>query len=189
MKYLSTQKNTEAGFTILESIISIFILLTAITGPLVYVTSGFKAARSAKYQMIAYYLGSETIEQIKFYRDSNEGNIDWWQLGIPNASLSNPNQNNFDWNPATESFFGCGNTNGTGDGHECGELYVNSVTGKYSYDTTGDNEISIFTRDVKRYVKVLDTDDEYAVTMTISWLDERGITGSIDITEHIFGIQ
>jgi len=192
MKYLNKQKNTEKGFTILESIISIFILLTAITGPLVYISSGFKAARQAKYQMIAYYLGAETIEQIKFFRDSTPpASGDWFMLDFSQPSLINSDNDNLDWDGFNNGFKGCGTSgNPTGsEDHECGPLIIEESTGKYGYNDSlpaGYVE-SIFTRNVLDYQRSTSNPDEYIVTMEISWNDGR-VSGSIEITEHIFDL-
>lgn len=195
MKYLKKQKNKESGFTILETLISIFILLTAITGPLVYVTSGFKAARQAKYQMIAFFLVSETIEEIKFFRD-NGNEPDWFNLGLPggfNPATTNTN-NNFDWDyfgGTDGEFRGCNGGTGTGNGHNCTVLYVEDATGRYGYTTGVGYSESIFTREVTEYIKGdsgSGNENEYRVTVKTSWDDGR-ISGDVEITEHIFDVH
>lgn len=187
MKYTHRQNNKESGFTILESIISIFILLTAITGPLVYVTSGFKAARQAKYQMIAYYLATETIEEVKFYRDNYDysSDSDWHELGI-NAHTINLSSIGFDWNEHDDSFRTCNPGGGGGDPWRCDELQIDSGD-RYGY-TDGDN--SIFRRGVARYETAAGSidDDEYILTVNVSWDDGR-VNGEVEITEHIFNIH
>jgi len=185
MIYLKKQNNNESGFTILESIISIFILLTAITGPLAYVTSGFKAARQAENQMIAYYLAVETIEEIKFYRDNNRVS-GWESLGFVPAVVNSGNDQ-FDWDSSTSSFLGCA-SNGTGQGHDCGKLYIKDTTGSYGYATGAGYTESIFTRDVIEYTRDSNNPDEYIITIRTSW-EDLNRTYDVEVTEHIFDVH
>ena len=184
MTYLKEQKNKESGFTILESIISIFILLTAITGPLTYVTSGFKAARQAKYQMVGYYLATETIEEIKYYRDNNKTDTNWHRMGLPATATNFTSSKGFDWNEHLGEFRTCNSGGGIGDPFKCSFLSTDSDDW-YGY-TNGD--LSIFKRSVSKYETAPGNDDERIVTVSVGWDDGR-VQGEIEITEHIFNIH
>lgn len=187
MKYLNTQKNSnESGFTILESLIAIFILTTSITGPLVYGASGIKAAREAKFQMIAYYLAAETIEEIKFYRDNNKTNPEWYKLNMPGGHTNVTSDGGFDWNHNTKSFRQCNPGQGGGDSWKCESLLVDG-DGRYGYSN---GDLSIFKRGVSKYEEAPGSfsHDEYIVTVNVSW-DDGVVSGEIDITEHIFNIH
>ncbi len=72
------QKNTQAGFTIIETLVAIFILLISITGPLSFAQSGLRASFVARDQVVAFYLAQDAIETVKNIRDNNslDGN-DW----------------------------------------------------------------------------------------------------------------
>ena len=79
------------GFTILETLIAIFILTLSITGPMVFAQQGLRAAFLARDQITAFYLAQDVIEVVKNSRDENSlKNRDWMDgidicTGTPNA--------------------------------------------------------------------------------------------------------
>jgi type II secretory pathway pseudopilin PulG len=65
--------NYNSGFTIVETLVAIAILMIAISGPLSISSKSLTAALYAKDQMIASYLAQETIEYVTNLRDNNIG--------------------------------------------------------------------------------------------------------------------
>lgn len=65
------RNNNSSGFTIVETLIAITILMIAIAGPLVIATKSLNTASASKNQMIASYLAQESMEMIKNQRDAN----------------------------------------------------------------------------------------------------------------------
>jgi Tfp pilus assembly protein PilV len=61
-----------SGFTIVETLVAITVLMIAIAGPLVVASKGLFGALASKDQMIAAYLAQESMETIKNIRDNNE---------------------------------------------------------------------------------------------------------------------
>ncbi|KKU52201.1 MAG: hypothetical protein UX72_C0008G0017 [Parcubacteria group bacterium GW2011_GWA2_47_10] len=59
------------GFTLIESIVAITILVGAIFGPLTLITRGIYSVREVKDKLIAANLAQEGIEIIRAFRDSN----------------------------------------------------------------------------------------------------------------------
>ncbi|MSU56507.1 MAG: type II secretion system protein [Candidatus Taylorbacteria bacterium] len=82
-----------SGFTIIETLVAISILLLSITGPLTIAEKGLASAEAARSEITAFYLAQEAIEYIRNVRDSNAiagrgGKQNWLQglnqcLGIP----------------------------------------------------------------------------------------------------------
>lgn len=70
MKQISNRKNYERGFTIVETLVAITILMIAIAGPLVAANRSLTAALYAKNQAIASFLAMEEIELIRNYKDN-----------------------------------------------------------------------------------------------------------------------
>jgi len=66
------------GFTLVETLVAIGILVVAITGAMSAAQSGLSSYLNSKNQAIAVNLAQESIEMIRAYRDSNRmvGN-DW----------------------------------------------------------------------------------------------------------------
>jgi prepilin-type N-terminal cleavage/methylation domain-containing protein len=59
------------GFTIIESLVAIFILVISLTGPMVFSQSGLRAAFVSRDQITAFFLAQDTFEYIKNIRDDN----------------------------------------------------------------------------------------------------------------------
>lgn len=69
-------KQSQKGFTLLESLISIFILTLAITGPIYISSFSLKNTISSRDTITAQYLSEEVIEVLKNNKDSSALNAD-----------------------------------------------------------------------------------------------------------------
>lgn len=67
----STSGRSLRGFTIVETLVAIAVLMIAVAGPLVVATKGLTSALVSKDQMVASYLAQDTMETIKNVRDNN----------------------------------------------------------------------------------------------------------------------
>ena len=79
------------GFTLIETMVAISILITAITGPMVLAASSIRATRDARNELVATHLAEEGIEVLHNVRDNNVTNYPAgsWMMGIlPNCSGS-----------------------------------------------------------------------------------------------------
>ena len=71
MKTSQTQSNTQ-GFTIIETLVAITILMIAIAGPLTVANKALTAAVYARDQMIASYLAQDGMEYVKNVRSTDK---------------------------------------------------------------------------------------------------------------------
>ncbi|MFA7193508.1 MAG: prepilin-type N-terminal cleavage/methylation domain-containing protein [Candidatus Paceibacterota bacterium] len=73
----------DRGFTILETLVAIFILVLSITGPMVFAQSGLRTAFLARDQITSFFLAQDAVETIKNMRDNNALNgANNWLDGI-----------------------------------------------------------------------------------------------------------
>src|SRR5581483_6003742 len=59
------------GFTLIETLIAVLILATAVAGPLTIASKGLQSALIAKDQTTAYYLAQDAVEYVRYARDTN----------------------------------------------------------------------------------------------------------------------
>lgn len=64
---------TKSGFTIIETLVAITILMIAIAGPLSIAGKGLAVAQDAKEQMTALYIAQSQLEYLKNLRDTDLG--------------------------------------------------------------------------------------------------------------------
>ena len=62
---------TNKGFTIVESLVAIIILVLAITGATAVVQTSLSSYIFSKDQIVSFYLAQEAFEQIRNLRDEN----------------------------------------------------------------------------------------------------------------------
>lgn len=79
-------KNLNKGFTIIESLVAISILVFAITGAMTAVQSGLSSYIFSKEQISAFYLAQEAFEQVRNIRDENRLNERHWLAGLAELS-------------------------------------------------------------------------------------------------------
>ena len=70
MNKAPTQK--KKGFTLIESLIAITVMLVAVVAPMSLAQDGITAARLAQDQIIAFYLAQEGVEVVRNMRDENK---------------------------------------------------------------------------------------------------------------------
>ena len=70
------------GFSIVESLVAISILLLAIAAPMTMAQNGLTLARNSVSQTTAFYLGQEAVEYIRYIRDSNILDEKSWIHGL-----------------------------------------------------------------------------------------------------------
>jgi prepilin-type N-terminal cleavage/methylation domain-containing protein len=89
------------GFTILETLVAIAILLISIAGPLTIAEKSLVTAANSENQMIASYLAEDLMEYIENVRDNNlllinNGSGTSWLASMSNCTPENNNACDFD---------------------------------------------------------------------------------------------
>ena len=158
---MKTLRHTyKKGFTIIESLVAITVLVLAVTGSMTAVQTGISSYIYSKNQIIAFYLAQEAVEQIKNIRDENRLAGAHWLNGLA-VSSSDP------------CYFGHACTvspvestiptrcNAPGS---CPVLRQNSSTKFYGYN--GSWSSTVFRREIQL---TSIAENEVAITVTVNW--------------------
>ncbi len=182
MKYLNTQKNR--GFTLLETLVAIFILMIALNSLLTLTTDSLFSSNYAKNESTAVYLAQEAMDYIRNDKDTTasvNGNADWGSfLNHYRESSTDPNTKCYsengcmidamDWD-FTQSVRECGSIAPWGDVTCDVFSYHDDATMEeyYDYDLAGGTPSNF-----KRQIKMKLTGggggvDELQVTVIVEW--------------------
>ncbi|MDB5266942.1 MAG: seg [Parcubacteria group bacterium] len=176
--------STHKGFTLVETLVAISVLVLAITGAFTAAQNGINSSIFSKDQIIAFYLAAEGVEQIRNIRDEDTLTSQNWLTGI----AADPSDPCYFGKACTVDTVNTGVNNGlavcpSGPG-TCPALKEDPVTGFYGYtsswpDTTFRREITL-TQIVQ--------DHEVAITVTVYW--SKGVVNrQFRVRENILNWQ
>ena len=77
-----TRHISHKGFTIIETLVAVTLLMISIAGPLLIAGKGLTSALYAKDQMTASYLAQETMEIVKNQKANSEATFGAWVSGL-----------------------------------------------------------------------------------------------------------
>ncbi len=175
------------GFTLLETLVAVTILATAIAGPLSIASRSLTNSLITKNQTTAFFLAQDSVEYIRFIRDSNSLKGANWITGSGGSSAG------VDLSPCV-SANGCyidSTSNNPAAPTECSTpacsvMNYDTPNVRYTYATGAGITPSIFTRQI-RLTSI--SADEYNLSVTVSWVDSGAVTRSISVNENIFQWQ
>lgn len=179
IKYFKQKNN---GFTLVEALVSISILVMAVTGAFTAAQGGISSSNFSKNQIIAFYLAGEAVEQIRNLRDQNGINntADWLQ-DIAGVGAGYPcDQGKVCMIDAVAgSISPCTGLNDT-----CPNLRLDPINGFYGYNIAYASS-TIFNRQI-RMTKI--SNDEWAVSVIVDW-SNKGLTRKFEVRENIMNWQ
>lgn len=150
------------GFTLIETLVAITILMISIVGPLTIAQKSLMAATLAKDQVIASFLAQEIIEKIKNNRDN---------LLSDNFKINDDWLDDFNSNSNNCVIIAC-------------KLYIQADG---TYDTLDTATFSKFSKKTT-IVKSPGNEDEFTVTATIYW-NTGTIENQVRLVNVIYNIQ
>lgn len=186
------------GFTLVETMVAVAILMLSVAGPLIVADRAIVAADSAKYQLTASYLAQEGIEYVRAMRDdaylsayqTNQSNSPAWWNGSNGFLTSNSSGSITPCVSTTCTLdptlpMGAGNS-GNGKALEacsgtCAPLYVNA-SGMYTEQSTGNTQTP-FTRTIE-IIYSSQTQDNAEVNSSVSW-NFHGTNYSVTIIDYL----
>ncbi len=162
------------GFTLVETLIAISVLLISIAGPLTVASRSLVASRYSRDQIVAFYLSQEAVELIRNKRDNNAISGSMWTTDLSSCFSSNGCKVD-----ATDGSFSICTSGG------CPVLNKHKTTGFYSYSNGSNWDPSIFTRTIN--IEQINP-DEIKISVDISW-NTGAITKNFTIDENLFNWQ
>ena len=186
MKYKFT-----SGFSLVETLVAVSILLVVIVGPLAIVTNATRSTNFSNEQVVATFLAQEGVELAQLARDNlllkdfkDDGN------GSRNA-----------WDKIVSDYSDCFLPAGCGlilDGthqvsvHSCTSvscrLYLSSDSRTvYTYDDSSTNTLTPYTRIVQ--MKEIVPDEQMKVTTTVTWrTNDQRREQSVEVVTYLYNI-
>ena len=153
------KKNKEKGFSLVEALISITILMISVAAPLKLAGDGVNSASIAEQQIVAFYLTQDAMEYVKNVKTGNRLSHSDITTGLEKCNMNIPPNR------------GCRIDTVTGLISMCSVGCVNGVlrfdedTGMYNYNNG--NSHSIFTRQIKVFPKREDPETSAVIEMQI----------------------
>ena len=172
------KKDNKNGFTLVETLVAIAILLLAVAAPLSLATKSLNSSALSKQQIIASFLAQEAMEFIRNVRDENvlkDGN---W--------LSNHISKCYDSDGCTVDPTDSGTDKIKTCNGVCSLLRYNKSTGVYNHSFSFETADSIYTR-VVEITKI--NDYEIAVKVTVSWKGTNGADYKVIARENLTNWQ
>ena len=192
-------KNYNRGFSLIETLVGIAILLIVIVGPMSIATNAANSTSFANQQVMAYFLAQEGLELAQKGRDdflltsfnlgALEGSNDAWDFFTSNSG------------PFADCFVAAGCSLEIDEGlagevlvDDCSDvtdcqLYLTAdigVRSRYTYDTSN-AEITDFTRVIT--MEEITSDKDVLVTSVVSWRTGNQIAvQSTTATTYLYNI-
>lgn len=181
---LKNKKMSTSGFTLIEALVAISILMISVAGPLVAASTGLQNSMYARDQIVAFYIAQEGIEMIRAVRDGNALNNTPWLTGIAASCTAVGGACGIDIR--NRNFIDC-----TGALKPSCNIYYDSkgliaggsgVRGIYSH-VSGGTQQTVYNRTIT--ISPIVANQESTIDVTVTWIS-RGATKTITVQSRLF---
>lgn len=176
-----------AGFSLVETLVAISILLTIVSSIMLLVNQSIESSGQLSDELVASYLASDAIEYLRYSRDTrwlgnSNNNFHQWYTASGVTNCVGNSICKVDTRIGQESINACVGT--------CENLNYNQPKGRYGYGSGSGWEESKF----KRTVKVLEANDlgpnssstdEVVVEVEVSWENQSGGTSELQLRDTL----
>jgi prepilin-type N-terminal cleavage/methylation domain-containing protein len=168
------RRRIKYGFTLVEMLVAVAILVGSIVGPIFLAAQGIAVATEAKNRILAAYLADEAIEFVKNKRDGNLLNGESWLAGFEQCQ-GQDNKCSVDvW---TEEIKKCS------EGGCFLKVFQNSGNGFYLRYGHAGSQTSFSLERNFFYEKI--SDEEIKITAGILW-KEKTLSRSFELSEYMY---
>ena len=171
------------GFTLIETMVAVSLLVIAIAGPMSLAAQSLSAAFYARDQMTSFHLAQEAVEAVRFVRDGNiltnnaagSAVVDLF-AGIPDTT-GRPFTVDIRYDDPSQSMKLC---NGP-----CDPLSYDTDTSLFGYGVGSGWQATRFTRSVW-VTAVNGSIDEFKVTSEVRWRSGAFQERTVTINENLY---
>lgn len=166
----------QKGFSLLETLVAVTILVTATMGPLTLASKSIQIASLSRNQTVAYFLAEEAVEHIRNKIDENSFKGNDWLFGLANC-LDKKKACRIDTTvPPLRGIQKCPGENKGG----CPNLLYDDATGLYNHDVGVE---SPFKRSL--FLTEIENDREVKLEVRVEWF-HRESKREAAVTVHLF---
>lgn len=170
-----THTNSHPGFTLVETLVAVAVLLIAIAAPLTLIQRSLSSSANTKDNLTAANLARDALEYVKNVRDTNLVNeVELWTTGLEPCIGQTCTVD------TTRSVADIGDALDTVSAGGSDPLRYDTATRRYGYDT-GDE--TPYTREVT--ITEIVPDSEYRVEVEVTW-SNRGIPHTYRVGQNLF---
>lgn len=171
--------NLHSGFTLIETLVAISLLTTAIVAPMSLTAQSLSSAYYARDQVTSYFLAQEALETVRAMRDNNilqqsQGNFTDLLDGLPSTSGL----------PFTVDTRDTDGNMTLCPGEVCPPLETNGTLYGYGEGASGWGP-TVFTRSVRAEF-VDGSNDEVKITVTVQYKTGRYNARTFTISENMY---
>ncbi len=168
-KIKNNSNRSNKGFTLLEVIFAMFVLLIGVLGVYILIQDNISKSRQSSFHLTAAYLAQEGVEIIRNLRDQNwlKGKKEW-DTGIGDCNGENFYQLQYD-----DSALGtCGNQ----------DMHLKIINNQY-YGYRGTGNVTPFIREIRI---AHNGDDEIDVEVKVYWDYKGERKGPVTVKEKLY---
>jgi prepilin-type N-terminal cleavage/methylation domain-containing protein len=177
------KKTAQQGFTLIETLVAITILMLAITGPLTVAHKGLTSSVYARDQMIASYLAQDAIEYVKNIRDTDKLQGRSWLYSFDANSQHDCVTGNCTVDTVKSEIYHC-----SGACTTSGILYTDDTVGGYFHRTSSGVSTAGIATQFNRVVRITvasTSASEATLAVTVSWHNGT-VANAVTIDDDIF---